>query len=333
MRLRKAGPLIILALWVVALSLAACSPAVTENTESVRTTIRISALKGPTGMGLVKLMSDQDAKKTKNDYQFNLTGSPDDIVAQISSGQADIAALPTNLAAVLYQKTNQSIRMLAVNTLGVLYILEKGDRVHSLADLSGRELTASGQGAVPEYVLNDLLSQSNLAQPPQITYKAEHEELATLAAAGKVDLVMLPEPFVTSVLNKNPDMRIALDLTSEWKKIHQDSSDSELAMGCLVVTSTFAQNQSAAVNSFLEEYKASTDYVNEQTAAAGTLIAQYKIMADASLAAKAIPNCHIVFMQGTAMKNVLQPFYEILFKANAKSVGGKLPDDGFYLIP
>ena len=308
------------------------SAAQTE-TSLKRTEIRIAALKGPTGMGLVNLMGDQDAGKTENDYSFTLSGSPDDIVAALTSGQADIAALPTNLAAVLYQKTNQNIQMLAINTLGVLYILEKGDTVHSLSDLSGRELLATGQGAVPEYVLNDLLQNAALNEPAKIEYKAEHAELATLAAAGKADLLMLPEPFVTTVLSKNPDYRIALDLTAEWQKIHQDTSESELAMGCLVVTRTFADAHPDAVRSFLAAYQTSTEQVNSDPAAAGQLIVKYGIMSDASLAESAIPNCHIVLIQGTKMQPILEPLYEILLAANPKSIGGSLPDANFYYIP
>jgi len=300
---------------------------------SARTPVRIAALKGPTGMGLVNLMADQDAGTTLNDYSFSISGTPDDIVAQLSSGQVDIAALPTNLAAVLYQKTNQNIQVLAINTLGVLYILEKGDTIHSISDLSGRELLATGQASVPEYVLNDLLAKSNLKEPVKITYKAEHSELATLAAAGQAGLVMLPEPFVTTVLSKNPDYRIALDLTGEWQKIHAGTSGSELAMGCLVVTKTFAEAHPDAIRTFMNEYRSSTEKVNADPAGAGQLIVKYQIMADAVLAEKAIPNCHIVMIQGTQMQSILEPFYDTLLAANPKSVGGIVPDSHFYWIP
>ena len=311
----------------------ATSVTTAETTAAEKTNIRISALKGPTGIGLVSLMEAQEAGTAKNNYSFTLTGTPDDIVAQLSSGEADIAALPTNLAAVLYQKTNKSISVIAVNTLGVLYILEKGDTVHSMADLAGREIMATGQGAVPEYALNDLLAKANLSTPAAITYMTEHSELATLAAAGKAsDLIMLPEPFVTTVLGKNPEYRIALDLTEEWKKAYGEDSGSELAMGCLAVSAKFAAEHPEALETFLQEYKASTDSVNADPSAAGQLVAKYGIMADAALAAKAIPTCHIVMISGSAMKSVLEPFYETLFAANPKSVGGTLPDDGFYWI-
>lgn len=346
----KRSFMLLAVLLLLAVSLAACANTTTTTaatsgatsatsatttaaaTAATRVPLRISALKGPTGIGLVKLMADQEKKLTLNDYTFSLAGSPDDIVAQISSGQTDVAALPTNLAAVLYQKTKQQLHLLAVNTLGVLYILEKGDTVHSLADLAGKTLQASGQAAVPEYVLNELLARSNLAKPAIIEYKAEHSELATLAVSGKADLVMLPEPFVTTVLSKNPAFRIALDLTAEWKKL-QAGQASELSMGCLIVTAPFAQAHPDALRNFLTEYQASVDFVNDKPVEAGAEVARFQILADAGLAAKAIPNCHIVLIQGKAMQPAVEPLYQMLLAANPRSIGEKLPNQAFYWIP
>ncbi len=309
---------------------------VTAETTPVETTapaektpIRVAGLKGPTGIGMVGLMAASEAGTAANQYTFTMTGTPDDIVAMLSSGTVDIAALPTNLAAVLYQKTNKSIQIMAVNTLGVLYVLENGDTVHSMADLSGKDLYATGQASVPEYVLNDLLANAGVANSVSVTYKTEHSELATLAASGKADLVMLPEPFVTTVLKKNPDFRIALNLTDEWKKAFPDS---ELAMGCIVVTTEFANAHPEAVEAFLKEYKASADSVVADPATASGLVVKYGIMADAKLAEAAIPNCNIVMIKGEDMKNILTPFYQALFDANPKSVGGTLPDDAFYFV-
>ena len=170
--------------------------------------VNVVALKGPTGIGMVKMMDENDGT-----YAFTLAGAPDEVVAAIASGAADIAAAPTNLAASLYNKTDGNVQLLALNTLGVLHILEKGDSVKTVADLSGRTLYATGQGAVPEYVLNYILAQNGLEGKVNVEYKAEHSELATLAAAGQVDLVMLPEPNVTSVLMNNADFKEALDVT------------------------------------------------------------------------------------------------------------------------
>ncbi|HAL73723.1 MAG TPA: sulfonate/nitrate/taurine transporter substrate-binding protein [Clostridiales bacterium] len=336
-------------LLIMSIMLAACAPAVSTPVTTTATTaaattpestttqpaervaVRIAALKGPTGIGLVGLMDSQEAGTTQNDYTFSLSGAPDDITAKLISGQADIAALPTNLAAVLYQKTNQEVLMLAVNTLGVIYILEKGNTVQSLSDLAGKTILASGQGAVPEYVLNDLLQKGNLTQPATVEYKSEHSELATLALSGQADLVMLPEPFVTTVLSKNSEFRIALDLTEEWNKVQTAAgNNSGLSMGCLVVTASFASAHPDALAMFLDEYARSVDFVNSDTTKAGERVAAYGILADAGLAAKAIPTCNIVLVEGEAMKDSLKPFFEILFAANPKSVGGKLPDDNFY---
>ncbi len=319
---------------ILAVSACAAAPTTTATSAPERVSIRVAALKGPTGIGLVKLMADQEQGTTQNDYTFSLTGTPDDIVAQLSSGQVDIAALPTNLAAVLYQKNNQNLHVLAVNTLGVLYILEKGDTVYSLADLSGKTILASGQGAVPEYVLNELLAKGGLSSPATVEYKSEHSELAALAAAGQADLVMLPEPFVTTVLSKNHDFRVALDLTAEWANVQTASGqDGELSMGCLVVTDMFAQAHPDALQSFLSEYQLSVDFVNGDPTAASQDVVKYEIMPDAALAAAAIPNCHIVMIAGSDMQETLAPFYEILFAANPKSIGGQLPDQNFYWIP
>lgn len=337
-------------LLILTLLLAACAPAVSTPSATVATTtaatttvapattqpaqrvdIRVAALKGPTGIGLVGLMDSQEAGTTRNDYTFSLSGAPDDITAQLISGQVDIAALPTNLAAVLYQKTNQQVLMLAINTLGVLYILEKGNTVQSLSDLSGKTILASGQGAVPEYVLNELLQKGKLAQPAIVEYKSEHSELATLALSGQADLVMLPEPFVTTVLSKSNEFRIALDLTEEWNNVQTSAGNSsDLSMGCLVVTASFAAAHPEALAIFLDEYVQSVDFVNSNTAKAGERVAAYGILADAGLAAKAIPTCNIVLVEGEAMRASLKPFFEILFAANPKSIGGQLPDDKFY---
>jgi NitT/TauT family transport system substrate-binding protein len=322
-----AAAIVILALAVTA---TACTPSTEPTTSTAPVAVRIAALRGPTGIGLVKLMRDQDAGDTANDYTFYLTGTPDDIVAQISSGQADIAALPTNMAAILYQKTSQNIQLLAINTLGVLYVLEKGDTIQTFADLAGRELLASGQGATPEYAINELLAQTGLTDSVKVTYKTEHAELATLAAAGQADLVLLPEPFVTTVLSKNPDLRIALDLTEVWQTVHAGKNESELAMGCLIVNKAFAQQNPAAIKSFLQEYQQSVDAVNSDPDTAGAWVAEYQIMADAKLAASAIPNCHIVLIEGAAMQPMLEPFYQVLYAANPQSIGGKLPDAAFY---
>lgn len=306
----------------------------TEKTEEPAKTperIRVAALKGPTGMGIAHMVNEYDSGNISQKYEFSFAGAPDELTAGLISGQLDIAALPTNVASVLYNKTEGDIQLLAINTLGVLYVLEAGDSVQSIEDLSGKTILATGQGAVPEFVLAKLISDNNVSA--EVSFKAEHSELATLAASEQADLVMLPEPFVTTVLNKRADMRRALDLTQVWKDNQKkNGGEGDLAMGCLAVSKSFAEQYPEAVAAFLADYKKSTEFANENPAETGELVAKYEIMADAGLAAAAIPNCYITMIAGDDMKSVLEPLLETLFAANPQSVGGKLPGDDFYYV-
>ena len=300
---------------------------------AIKTNVSVAALIGPTGMGLVKLMDEQDKGVAQNNYNFILSGTPDDIVAKITSGQADIAAVPVNLAPTLYAKTNGNVELLAINTLGVLYVVENGDTVKTVADLKGKTLYASGQAATPEYALDYILSKNGIdpARDINIKYEPDHSQLASMVMAGQVNLAMLPEPFVTTVTQKDPSVHVGLNLTKEWTAIPGNAS-SPLIMGVMVVNKTFAQKNPAALSVFMDEYKASTRYVNANIPDAAALVAKYKIMASADLAQKAIPNCNIVYIDGQDMKTQIQPFFQILFDYNPQSIGGKLPDDAFYYI-
>ncbi len=293
--------------------------------------VRVAALKGPTGIGMAQLMDQAKQNKTQGKYEFTVAAAPDEVVSAVASGSVDIAAVPVNLAASLYAKTEGKVKLAAVNTLGVLYILENGDSVHSVADLKGKTLYATGQGSTPEYVLNAILEKNGLkvGEDVVIEYKAEHDELATLAASGEVTLAMLPEPNVTAAMAKNENLRIALDLTQQWESLELGT----LVQGCIVVRDGFLQENPQAVQTFLTEYAASVDYVNGDPAAAGELVASAGIMPQAALAAKAIPNCNIVCIQGDEMKAMASSTLQVLFDANPKSVGGAMPDDGFYYLP
>jgi len=299
---------------------------------TVKTAVNLITLKGPTGMGMAKLMADNEAGATKNQYTVELATAPDEVASKVISGACDIAAVPINLAAVLYNKTQGDITMLAVNTLGVLSVIEQGDTVHSLADLKGKTLLATGQGATPEYILNYLLTQNGLTPGEDviIEYKTEHSELATLLSSGEATLGMLPEPNVTAVLLKNSQCRIALDLTKEWAKI---APDTPLVQGCIIARKEFIEKNPQAVADFLAEYGDSAAYVNNNQPEAAELIADYGIVPSAPAALKALPNCNIVFLTGEDMLKSADNMLQVLFTADPKSVGGKLPDNALYYLP
>lgn len=294
-----------------------------------RATIRVVGLKGPTGISMVKLMSDADAKQTAEDYQFSLVGSPDEVTAKVISGSVDVAAVPTNLAAVLYNKTQGKVQLAAVTTLGVLYVLTNGATVSGFADLKGKTVYASGQGSTPEYALSYLLKQNGLqaGKDVKVQYLSEHAAVASALIAGKATVAVLPEPFVTQATVKNKNVKVALNLTDEWNKAV--GGKSVLTMGCLIVRKDFAEKNADAFSAFLKEYKASAEYANANVDTTATLSQKYGIM-DAAVAKKAIPNCSIVFMDGADMKAKVPDFLNVLYQANPKSVGGKLPGDDFY---
>lgn len=289
--------------------------------------VNVYALKGPTGIGMVGVMEDH-----ADEYEFTLAGAPDEIVAAVASGSADIAACPTNLAAVLAKKTNGNVQLLALNTLGVLHVVSNDETLSSFDDLAGRKVYATGQASVPEYVINYILEANGLTGKVEIEYVAEHSELATLLAAGKAEIGILPEPHVTSALMQNDSLRAVIDVTAAFKDAAAKAGtpDMELSMGCVIVRRDFAEANPEKVSTFLDAYAASVERVNADVDAASQLVEKHGVMPKAAVAKRAIPNCHIVFVEGEAMRAQIEPLYEVLLSANPASIGGALPDDGFY---
>ena len=286
------------------------------------TEIRIAALKGPTGMGMVKLADKQNYPN----YTVSIEASPDALNPRIISGEVDVAAVPVNLASVLYNKLDGDISVLAVSTLGVLYVVEAGSEVNSVADLAGKTVYATGQGATPEYILNYLLDKNGVAGSVEVNYVGEHAALATMLANGSAEIGMLPEPNVTSTLAGNDNLRIALNLTEEWNKV----CSTELVQGVVIARKSFVNGHPEAIEQFLREYEKSSAFVNENIDEAAKLIVDAGILGNVEIAKKAIPNCNISFSKGEAMHKAVEGMLTVLFEANPKSIGGKLPDKDFY---
>lgn len=286
------------------------------------TEIRIAALKGPTGMGMVKLADKQNYPN----YTVSIEASPDALNPRIISGEVDVAAVPVNLASVLYNKLDGDISVLAVSTHGVLYVVEAGSEVNSVADLAGKTVYATGQGATPEYILNYLLDKNGVAGSVEVNYVGEHAALATMLADGSAEIGMLPEPNVTSTLAGNDNLRIALNLTEEWNKV----CSTELVQGVVIARKSFVNEHPEAIEQFLREYEKSSAFVNENIDEAAKLIVDVGILGNVEIAKKAIPNCNISFSKGEAMHKAVEGMLAVLFEANPKSIGGKLPDKDFY---
>lgn len=305
------------------------------QTQAEPVDVNVMALKGPTAMGMVKLMDDADSGNVDTEnYSFEIAASADEVTPKLIQGETDIAAVPANLASVLYNKTEGQIQVLAVNTLGVLYIVENGDSIHSVSDLAGRTIYASGKGSTPEYALNFILEKNGLTPGTDVTieWKSEHSECVSALAQDPEGIAMLPQPFVTTAQAKNPNLKVALDLTEEWDKVMEnEETKSSLLTGVVVVRKEFAEENPEAVEDFMDRYADSVKYVNDNVEEAAKLVGNYDIVTE-DVAVKAIPECNIVCITGGDMKEQLSGYLAVLKDANPESIGGELPGDDFYYI-
>lgn len=297
-----------------------------------KTGVNFMALSGPTGVGAAYLMKYYSAETSPADcpVALNSTVAADnkEVTDALVNGTADIAAVATNVAANLAAKTDGGIQVLAVNTLGVLYILEKGDSVQSMADLAGKTVYATGQGANPEYVLNYLLTQNGV-DPSQVDIQwMTAQEVTAQMVSGDSAICMLPVPAATALMMKDQSVRQALSLSDEWDKLGQGS----LAMGCVVGRTQFIEEHPETVDAFLDLYGDSITFMSDEHGVAGAaaLVGELGITANEQIAQKAIPQCNLTFLTGADMKATLEEYYQVLFQADPASIGGSMPYDAFY---
>lgn len=288
----------------------------------------VACMTGPTGIGMAKLMADSDANATANNYTFTVASAATDITGKFLNGEINIASVPTNVAATLYNKTEGKVRMLAVNTYGVLSILEKGDTIKSVADLKGKTIYSTGQGQNPEYILKYILTENGINPETDVTINfVSSEDLVAKLISGEAEVALAPEPAATTVMVKNQELNRVISINDEWANV----SDSKLMMGCIIALDSYVAENEKAVEKFLEEYQKSVKFATENVDEAATYCATYNITASDVIAKKAIPTCNLCYVTGSDMKDNVNAYYEVLFNADATSVGGKLPaDDLFY---
>ena len=288
----------------------------------------VFGIAGPTGIGLAKLMKDAKASQGSLDYNIQLAASNDEIVAKIANKEADIAAVATNLASTLYNKTNGGVTVLAVNTLGVLNVVTKGVEVSTIADLNGKTVYSTGQGANPEYILNDILKNNGLEVGKDVTveFVSQPAELIAKVVGNKEAVVIAPQPVATTITIQDTDAKIVINFNDEWNKFN----DKKLVMGCIIARNEYIEQNPEAVEAFLKDYEASIKAVSEDIDGVAAACEEFGIIAKAPIAKKAIPYCNIVFEAGEEMKSDLSAYLTFLHTANPKSVGGKLPADDFY---
>lgn len=368
----------------LALSLAACgstaassapaeSVSEAENTPEAEVsevsdttwTYRIAGMKGPTSMGMVNLMEVVDAGESNQDYQFSMYGAADEIVPLLVKGELDMAAIPANLAATLYKKTEGGIQVVAVNTLGVLYVVTTGDEINSVADLAGRTILSTGKGTTPEYILRYILTQNGIDPDTDVTidFKSEASEvLSAMQLSSGYPIAVLPQPYVTTAMMQMENLKVALDLTEEWDKVTGNGelsdamaaaaeamtengmdgeklaemwekvSDARLVTGVMVARKEFVESNPGALDAFLSDYEASISAANTDVEHTAQLCETYGIVPKAAVAQKALPNCNIHFMSGEEMKSAVEGYLTVLYFADPAAVGGDLPDEDFYYL-
>lgn len=316
---------------LLALTLAASFTACGRGSSSagnVGCDINIASLKGPTSIGLVKLFDDSDNGQTSNKYNYSIHGTADEISTGLIKGDFDAAAVPCNLASVLYNKSKGEIVIAGINTLGVLYILEKGEEIKSVADLKGKTIYATGQGTTPEYTLRYLLSSNGLDPDKDVTieFRSEASEVVSAVSQMESAIMMLPQPYVTIAQNSDENIRVALDVTKEWEK---NDKDSTVVTGVVVARKAFIDEHPKEFEAFLSEYKASALYANNNVDDTAALLEKFDIF-KAAVAKKAIPQCNVTFITGSEMQTKVLSYLSVLFDANPASVGGSLPDENLF---
>lgn len=294
--------------------------------------VQVGSLKGPTSMGLVSMMQRADNGETANEYEFTMVTAADELLGKVVSGDMDIALVPANVASVLYNKTQGGVRVIDINTLGVLYIVESGDTVHSVEDLKGKTLYLTGKGTTPDYAIQYLLGQHGLTTDDvTLEYKSEATEVVSVLTEDETAIGLLPQPFVTVAGMQNENLRTALDLTQEWEAVAGENGGS-LVTGVTVARTDFIEENADVIADFLGEHEASAAYTNENPAEAAELIAGLEIVAKAPIAQKAIPFCNITYIDGSEMQEDLSGYLQVLYDMEPTSVGGALPGEDFYYV-
>ena len=310
------------------------APETTAAEPAEEVVIRVGGLKGPTTMGLVKLMDDDANGTSANDYEFTMVTAADELTALVAGGKVDIALLPANVASVLYNKTGGNVAVIDINTLGVLYLVSGDTSISSVDQLKGKTIYLPGKGTTPDYSLRYVLSEASLSEEDvTLEFKSEATEVASVLAEDPNAIGLLPQPFVTAAMMQNDKLAMIMDLAAVWDSFQPEEGGSRLVTGATIVNKAFLEEHSDLVDTFLAEHEASIAFTETDLDAAAELIAAQGIVAKAPIAKKALPFCNVEFIAGEEMKEALSGYLNVLFEQNPASVGGTLPEDAFYYLP
>ena len=304
-----------------------------EKEGSGAAAVRVGSLKGPTSMGLAYLMETAKNVETANTYEFTMAGKADELVGNIANGSLDIALVPANVASVLYNKTQGQVKVIDINTLGVLYVVASDDSISTMEDLKGKTVYMTGKGTTPEFAMNYLLAENGLGSGDvTMEFKSEAAEVASILKEDPSAIGVLPQPFASAACMQNPELKTVMDLTEQWDLLNKEGN-SRMVTGVTIVRTGFLEEHEAAVERFLKDHAESAEYTSAEPEKAAQLVADIGIVEKAAMAQKAMPLCNIVCITGEEMKQALSGYLEVLSGQDAKSIGGTLPGDDFYYLP
>lgn len=312
---------------VMVFSFAACNK---ENTASETDTssderevkTNIAALKSSSGISIAKLYNDRSYGYTVNFYD-----NTDEICNLIKSGEADIACLPLNLAAKLYNETDGNIEILAINTEGNLYALSTDSTISNVAFFKDKKIYAAGKGTSYEYMTDYILEEKGISNE-NIEYVEKFSDLVTKAEEGEADIIIAPEPYASACANKNSAYGTAISLTDTWKQV----CDTEPALECTIVRKDYLEANPDIITEFMTFYEVSINFINMENNTIPPLIKGYGIVDSEDYVISAIANANIVFVEGEEMKTLVKSNFEILNSLSTDTIGGKIPDDDIYYL-
>ena len=332
-------------IFVISIALVGCGTASEKSEETTNTTndtenqnpvddvtIKVGSLKGPTSIGLVSLMEKAKKQEAKGNYEFTMEAGADGLMAGILKGDLDIALIPANVASIWYNKMDKAVQVIDINTLGVLYMVSTDSSLTTIESLKGKTIVLTGKGNTPDYTVQYLLKEHGLGlEDVNLEYKSEATEVVSALSQGQADIALLPQPFVTVACAQNDKLQVVMDMTEQWNAV-QGENGSQLVTGVTIVRKEFLEQHKEAVDTFMEEQKESTSYVNGNPKEASELVAEQGIIEKAPIAEKAIPKCNITYIAGEEMKQALHGYLSVLFDLDKGMVGGTLPADDFYYI-
>ncbi len=296
--------------------------------------VNVGLIMGPPSMGLGYFMSEAEKGNTFNRYHFEVAGVDyTAVAASLNQGDYDIATLPSNVAAILYNNQNmkEDIEVISIGNLGLLYIVTAEPDISALSHLQGKTVYSIGEGGPPEYTFNYVLQQAGMTEDVNFSFRSTPFEVLNLLQEQPSSVALLPQPFVEVAKLLVPDLRVAIDLTETWNEWTK-GSDVEPVTTVTVARKAFLENHEQAVIEYLKMAEKSTDYVLTHLDEAAAWTEKYETFLNPEIAKEAIPQSSIHTITGEEMKNILSGFLKIMYDFNPKAIGGKMPEDDFYYL-